>query len=96
MASTFSAQLLVDLVYTEVLSTGLKSGPIAVRWPSFPVDMPTGTADGQINVAYYKRETAIGSAVTTSLGSTRWILLASTVPDAMWPASTRLRSHCAG
>lgn len=65
MASTFSAQLLVDLAYTEVLSTGLKSGPIAVRWPSFPVDMPTGTADGQINVAYYKRETGIGSGVTT-------------------------------
>lgn len=64
MASTFSARVLLDLYYREVVSSGLKAGPVEVPMRG-DYDLTNGTADTQIDRAYYKRETGIGASATT-------------------------------
>ena len=64
MSTTYSGSVALDILFNEVISSGLTSGPLPTRL-QLALDLPNGTADGNINVAYAKREAGIGSAVTT-------------------------------
>ena len=66
MASTFSGVLSLDILASELYSTGNKRGPLPARILA-NARLATGTADGQINKAWYKVYTGIGSATTTSI-----------------------------
>jgi len=65
MAATYAAKVLLDLAFTEVISSGMKAGPVTSRLLE-QLDLVNGTNDGQIDRAYAKTETGIGSAVTTT------------------------------
>ena len=66
MSTSFNASAYVEIVMNELITSGnLKSGNIPTVWRIGPTDFANGTALGQINVGYYKKETGIGSAVTT-------------------------------
>ena len=64
MSSTFKATLNLDLLLTEIVSSGLMNGPLAPRFLE-QLNMMTGTSDGQVNVGYYKRESGIANTTTT-------------------------------
>ena len=66
MANTFTASFDVNVTLNEIVgSGGLRSGSIPTRFLQ-QLQMATGTAGGQVNVGYYKRESGIGASVTTS------------------------------
>jgi len=54
MSSTFTASLDLNLLATELFTAGVSRGPIRTNILS-NVRMATGTSDGQINKAWYKR-----------------------------------------
>lgn len=64
MSSTFKATVNIDVLLSEMVQGGLQNGLIPSRFLEM-FTLATGTSDGQINKGYYKRETGIGSAVTT-------------------------------
>jgi len=64
VSTTISANVLLDLSFQEILSAGLKAGPITTRMLE-SYDLTNGTSDGQIDRAFAARATGIGSAVTT-------------------------------
>jgi hypothetical protein len=66
MSSTFQAALDLRLIATELYSAGNKRGPLPAELLS-NIRMATGTSDGQINKAWYKVYTGIGSSTTTSI-----------------------------
>lgn len=66
MSSTFNATLSLDLIASELFATGNKRGPIPAHILA-NARMATGTSDGQINKAWYKVYTGIGSSTTTSV-----------------------------
>lgn len=66
MANTFTGSFDINVTLNEIVSSGgLRSGSIPTRFLQ-QLSMATGTADGQVNVGYYKRESGIGASVTTS------------------------------
>lgn len=66
MANSFNASMFVELVMNELVTSGnLKSGNVPTVFRVGPTDMANGTALGNINVGYYKKETGIGASVTT-------------------------------
>ncbi len=65
MAVTFNGKISLDIVFKELISSGNQTTGNNPSKFSFLVDLLTGTSDNQINVAYAKTESAIGSAVTT-------------------------------
>lgn len=64
MANTANGTLAIDIVLKELISEGVINDRIAMEFRE-AIQWATGTADGQINLAYYKRETGIGASVTT-------------------------------
>lgn len=66
MSSTFSGVLSLDILASELYATGNKRGPLPARILA-NARLATGTADGQINKAWYKVYTGIGSSTTTSI-----------------------------
>lgn len=66
MSSTFNATLSLDIVAAELFATGNKRGPIPAHIIA-NARLATGTADGQINKAWYKIYTGIGSSTTTTI-----------------------------
>ena len=66
MSSTFNATLSLDIIAAELFASGNKRGPIPAHILA-NVRMPTGTSDGQINKAWYKVYTGIGSSTTTQI-----------------------------
>ena len=66
MSSTFTASLDLNLLATELFTAGVSRGPIRTNILS-NVRMATGTSDGQINKAWYKRYTGIAASTTTSI-----------------------------
>jgi len=66
MSSTFTASLDLNLLATELFTAGVSRGPIRTNILT-NVRMATGTSDGQINKAWYKRYTGIAASTTTSI-----------------------------
>lgn len=64
MATTISGRVLLDLSFQELIETGGKIGPVTSRLLA-DYDLVNGVADGNIDRAYYKRETGIGASTTT-------------------------------
>lgn len=62
--STFKAAVNIDILLSEMIQGGLQNGLVPSRFLE-AFSLATGTSDGQINKGYYKRETGIGSSVTT-------------------------------
>lgn len=62
--TTISGKLLLDMSFQELIETGGKIGPVTSRLLA-NYDLANGTSDGQIDRAYYKRETGIGASTTT-------------------------------
>lgn len=65
MSTIVTGRIALDILFNEVISSGLKAGPLQTRFSEL-VDLATGTLDNQINKGWAKRETGIGSAVTTA------------------------------
>jgi hypothetical protein len=65
MSTSINGKVNLDILFTEVITNGMKSGVVPTRLSEI-IDLPAGTQDAQINVAFAKTETGIGSAVTTS------------------------------
>ncbi|NBU17400.1 MAG: hypothetical protein EBS48_10425, partial [Actinobacteria bacterium] len=64
-ATTVSGRFSLDILFNEVISSGnQKSGVLQSRFADL-VDLSTGTADNQVNVAYAKTETGISASTTT-------------------------------
>lgn len=64
MSTTYSGAINLDVLFQEIISGGLKAGALPTRL-SEVVDLPAGTSDGQINVAWAKRESGIAASTTT-------------------------------
>jgi len=64
MATTISGRVLLDLSFQELIETGGKIGPVTSRLLA-DYDLVNGTSDGNIDRAYYKRESGIGASQTT-------------------------------
>lgn len=64
MSTTVTARVALDIVFNEVISSGLKQGALPARFLQEHA-LANGTSDGQIDRAYAKRETGIGASVTT-------------------------------
>lgn len=67
--STVSGKVVIDISFREVKRElagvlGSKSGPIEMAFKQV-ADLANGTADGQINKAFWKLETGIGASTTT-------------------------------
>lgn len=66
MANTFTGSFDINVTLNEIVTSGgLRSGSVPTRFLQ-QLQMANGTADGQVNVGYYKRESGIGASVTTS------------------------------
>lgn len=61
--STVSGKINLSVLAREVLSAGISKGVIDREFTSL-LDLPTGTADNNINKCYAKRETGIGATTT--------------------------------
>lgn len=61
----FNASVNIEIILNEIVASGMRNGLVPARFLQ-QMALATGTSDGQVNVGYYKRETGIGSAVTTS------------------------------
>ena len=66
MASTFSGTLSLDIVASELYNSGIRRAPVPAHIMA-NVRLANGTADGQINKAWSKQYTGIGSSTTTSI-----------------------------
>ena len=64
MSTTVSARVNLDLSFQEVISSGMKIGPVTTRMLE-SYDLTTGTSDGQINLAYGTTATGIAASTTT-------------------------------
>ncbi len=64
MTTAYTATVNLDILFQEVISGGLKAGALPTRL-SEVIDLPAGTDDVEINVAWAKRETGIAASVTT-------------------------------
>jgi hypothetical protein len=64
VSTTFSASVSLSILFREIISSGLKSGPVTTKLEEL-LDLHPGTTDGQINVAFAETKTGIGAAVTT-------------------------------
>ena len=64
MASTFSAQVDLDIRAYEFINDGVAQGSIPAEIRE-SLSLATGTGDEQIDLAYYKRESGIAAGVTT-------------------------------
>lgn len=65
MSTTYNGRIHLEIALNEIIASALKNGTVGSVFRVGPTDLPAGTSDGQINVGFYKRETGIGSAVTT-------------------------------
>ena len=65
MSTTFSANVSLSILFREIISGGIKSGPVTTKLEEL-LDLQPGTADGNINAAYAATETGIGASVTTA------------------------------
>lgn len=61
--STVSGRVSLSILAREVLSAGISKGVINREFASL-LDLPSGTADGQINKCYAKRESGIAATTT--------------------------------
>jgi rhodanese-related sulfurtransferase len=64
VSTSYNAKINLDVLFQEVITSGMKSGNVPTRLSEI-IDLQPGTDDVQINVAWAKTETGIGSAVTT-------------------------------
>lgn len=66
MASTFNGSLTLDILANELYTSGNKRGPLPAHILA-NARLATGTANGQINKAWYKQYTGIAASTTTSI-----------------------------
>lgn len=66
MSSTFTGSLTLDILANELYTSGNKRGPLPAHILA-NARLATGTADGQINKAYYRQYTGIAASTTTSI-----------------------------
>lgn len=64
MSTIVSANVNLDIMFQEVITSGIKAGPITTRFLE-QYDLTNGTTDGQIDRAYANRVSGIGASVTT-------------------------------
>ena len=65
MAVTNTARIAFSVVATSVKSGTTGKGPVVMPIELTSLRLPNGTDVGEIDLAYYKKETGIGSGVTT-------------------------------
>lgn len=65
MSATYGGSVSLDVLFNEVIAPGNFGGGTLQKHFLFLRDLPNGTSDDQINVAWAKTESGIGSAVTT-------------------------------
>lgn len=61
--STVSGRVSLSILAREILAAGISRGVIDREFTAL-LDLPNGTADGQINKCYAKRTTGIGATTT--------------------------------
>lgn len=66
MSSTFNGSLTLDILANELYTSGNKRGPLPAHILA-NARLATGTANGQINKAWYKQYTGIAASTTTSI-----------------------------